>query len=208
LTSCNTDELAPVNNRDYFPLKVGSRWLYSVSETVYDEINDPVTETYEEEWIAVDSFPGQGSQIVYVLNRFKKNDNMAVALETWSARINDSELVIQEGNEAFVRLSFPVKTGVQWNMNRYNSREEDLALIISTGRISTAEEEFESGAMVEQHNEVNALEEDIRRETYAFQVGLVESYYRVIENCVDFNGCSQPIVAGVEQTRTLLSYEP
>ncbi|MCI0751616.1 MAG: hypothetical protein L0Y35_07250 [Flammeovirgaceae bacterium] len=207
--ACSSNETQRLDDREYFPIRVGSTWTYSVSETTYSEFDNPVTNEYEIQWIVTDSLATQANELMYIVNRIKVLNELSEPenLESWAVRKGDLELVIQEGNQAYVKLIFPISAGSGWNANLYNSDGEDEVRIESAGTpYSTLLAKYSACTFINQNDEVNAVYEDVRSEVFAYGVGLIEKHSRVIELCTNFSGCQQPIVAGSEITMTLKEY--
>jgi hypothetical protein len=70
LLGCESENIAPQDTRlgiEYFPLTVGNYSVYWVEDIHYAFGKDPDTSRYQLKEVVADSFPGEGSEIVYRL---------------------------------------------------------------------------------------------------------------------------------------------
>lgn len=224
LLSCSDDEELPAGSEgDFFPLETGTFFLYDVDETVYSGLQQSAHFKYELKVVVADSFVNSAGGSTYVLQRFRKDSASAdfQVLETWSARVEPSQVVVNEGNLSFVILAFPLVVGKQWNGNAINSLggEEvcgenptfacDLYEIADTGfSFEAGGQTFTETLEVVQNNNADLIVgQDIRREIYARKVGLVYKESTVLEFCT-VGECigQQQIEKGFELRQTLKAY--
>jgi hypothetical protein len=179
LAGCDTGSEQPAANRglDYFPLRVGQYQIYTVNEIRYSQVSEPETLAYELKTEVVDSFKNTTGTITYVIHRSTRDDASSTwqFLDTWSARADQNEAVHVEGNISFVKLSFPLKQGSEWDGNRLNNMERDDYEILSYDVPFAAEgTTYENTVTVEQEfNDDPIVFTDIRKEVYARGIGLV-----------------------------------
>jgi len=200
LLSCSDDgELTTVADTDFFPLEKGAFYLYDVDETIYSGLQQSESFQYELRVVVADSFINATGGVTYVLQRFRKdsfNTDFQV-LESWSSRIEPSQVVVSEGNISFVKLAFPLVTEKEWNGNAVNNLggEEvcgenptfacDLYTISNTGfAFQAAGQNFNETIEVTQNNNSDIIVgQDIRKEIYVRNVGLVYKESTVLEFC-------------------------
>jgi hypothetical protein len=141
------------------------------------------------------------------------------SLDTWSARIENDQLIQSEGNTLFVKLLFPASTGLSWNGNQFNNLRNNGNLFNGSGsesyRITAYDLPFEIGSMmypktliVVQNNFVDAIVgEDQRQEIYVRDIGLVYKEVIQLEYCStpDCLG-QQKIDKGVMYVQSLKEY--
>jgi hypothetical protein len=211
LWSCSDNE--PPNrqkDQEYFPLRVGYFQIYSVEETNYINIDQSTTSLYELKTEVVDSFTNDGL-VTYVIHRSKRADEAASweFIETWSARVNEWEVVINEGTTSFIKISFPAFENKQWNGNALNSMPEDLYLYDSKGVSVDLEngQTFSDCLVIIQEDYLDVLSKEDRQEVYARNQGLIYKKYIVLNYC-DVGDCfgQQQIVNGIEYIQVLKEY--
>ncbi len=180
---CESETIAPQENRvgySYFPLSVGNYAIYAVEDIQYHFGQDPDTSLYQLKEVVSDSFPGNGGEIIYQLERFKKWENGAWQLDSiWTARKNAQRVVVVENNVPLVKLVFPFQTGLEWDGNAMNSHPEQMYTLMSTSE--TLAEEMESPLDSLLAHSLTVMQEESldtvilytqKLETYVEEVGL------------------------------------
>lgn len=129
LWSCESETLPPQPSRlglDYFPLEVGRYAVYQVENIEYSLVAEPDTQQYQLREVVADSFPGQGGEVVYRLERFSRaGETEAWQLDSvWTARKSPQRVVVVENNIPLIKIVFPLTLGLRWDANALNSREE------------------------------------------------------------------------------------
>jgi hypothetical protein len=212
VSACDSDESKPVDRGfDYFPLKKGFYQIYKVDSTSYSEVAGTVTLTYELMTEVTDSFPNPEGSFTYVISRYKRNDTTSPweNFGTWSARINDREVVVNEANVPYVKLTFPINKNGAWDGNKFNSQVEDEY------KITAFEQPFSvSGAAFEQtitvqheNNEDFIVFLDKREEVYAPNAGLIYKTITQLTYCVDDDCRGQQVIeSGIEYKQELTEH--
>lgn len=213
VVGCGKDEFTPADRgTDYFPLQVGSVWTYAVEETLYSEVTAPQNGKYQLKLTVTDSVKNSAGSYSYIVVRAKKNDGDVswTSLDTWSIRKDDREVVVNEGNTPFKKLMFPVRNGLVWNGNEYNTLGEDEYVIKSVELTEPINGmTFDNTIQVEQErNEDFIVFLDERDEVYAKGFGLVRQSIKQLNYC-STEDCigQQKIKSGKVYLQVLLSYE-
>lgn len=214
--ACSTSDENPGNvSFNYFPLSMGNTWVYDVNEIIYDTLIQNKKLAYQEKHEITDAFKNDVGETVYVVYiSTRANEGTAWTYKkTWSAKISYlNEVIVQEENEAYLKILLPVSNGRTWKGNKYNNIES----IRTNGRIdnfvvseyakpfATYNKVFK----VEESNDSNFSYEDVRYSMYAENIGLVYRINRYIEYC-DENDCFGLGLRKHEVTKvqTLVSYE-
>jgi hypothetical protein len=210
--ACTSDEFTPADRGlDYFPLKIGFYQIYKVDSTGYSEVSVPKTLAYELMTEVTDSFPNSEGSFTYVISRYKRSDSSSPWLDfdTWSARINDREVVVSEGNIPYIKLTFPVKENSEWDGNKFNSKEEDEYEIITYKKpFSVGGTTFEQTITVEQEsNDDFIVYLDEREEIFAKGAGLIYKTITQLKYCVDDNCRGQQVIeSGTIYKQELIEY--
>ena len=197
--ACEGDDAGPFDSgAAYFPLQKGIFQVYSVHEVKYHDAGEPEIYDYDLMTEVVDSFPsidGQGyTFVVHRSRRFAGVDPWEI-VDTWSVRRDGNRMIVAEGNLSIVKMLLPVREGVKWDGNIYNSLGED---IFQYGDVGMSMEvngmTFEKTMTVEQElNEDVIVYYDARREVYAADAGMV--YKEVIQ----LNYCSDDHCLGQQK---------
>jgi len=198
LSACGDEKVVTPGPGDaYFPLEKGIFQVYTVKEVLYSVAENPVQLNYELQCEVVDSFPSGNGEYTYVVHRSIRpgeGDEWEM-LDTWSVRKNQREIVVSEGNTAFVKIRFPLRPENVWDGNVFNSMGEDeysLKGIHQPAEVNGMT--FENTLTVEQElNEDPIVFHDERTEVYAMNVGLV------YKKTVQLNYCTADACLGQQK---------
>lgn len=186
MAACESETLPPQNLRlgiDYFPLEVGRYAEYDVEAITFTVIAEPDTQIYQLREVVADSFPGEGGETVYRLERFKReaSQNAWRPDSVWTARKSPQRVVVVENNVPLVKLVFPFSNGLIWDANALNSREVDTYELVATTPVLKEEiiSPLDSALLEDMLTVIQEQSQDtiITRveasETYAENLGLV-----------------------------------
>ena len=217
---CTSETFEPegsITGENYFPLKTGSFIEYDVTEINYLFVPISIdTNSYQLREVVADSFPGINNETVYRLERLKRPDSTQSwnIDSVWTVRKTPYELIKTENNTPFVKLIFPLTTTTEWDGNKYNTldgpsgREQDLYKVESLGDTCLINGvSFANCLVVEQNNDSNCVNADIRTEIYAKNIGLVYKESRRYNFVQNINlGCNDSIETGTKYYQTIKKY--
>jgi hypothetical protein len=212
IVSCDSaDENPPLDTgKDYFPLRTGLFQIYDVTEIQYT-LGVPETLRYELKAIVTDSFPNVEGSYTYVINRSKRSegDTEFSALDTWSARMDTREVVMNEENIPYLKIKLPVNKNDEWNGNLYNNKGEDTYLLDDVKTSITVNDETYADCIVinQNDNQDFVVTLDQRKEIYAKNIGLVSREIKIVNYC-SVGEClgQQQIESGMIYTQTIKSH--
>jgi hypothetical protein len=204
--ACDNDENKIEDlGKDYFPIEVGFFQRYHVDEIRYSAVAEPETLEYELLHHVVDSFQNAEGHAIYVIHRSIRDNDTASwqFLETWSVRVNESEVVVIEGNISYTRLLFSASEGTVWDGNRYNNLGEDEYQITAFDKpLAVDDITFDKTLTVEQElNDDPIVFTDLRSEMYARDVGLV------LKETTQLRFCQQQTCGGDQLIESGLIYK-
>jgi hypothetical protein len=221
LLSCESqeDNYPIFTDSEYFPLESGFYHLYDVTEVRY-ALSVPETLQYELKVLVLDSFKNGTGELSYVLKRSKRTDVNAewTPLETWSAQLNQNEVIVSEGNIPYVVLDFPLVEKKSWDGNKYNNQtnpvsgenDDSYDLIQVDEPFDINGSSFPDCVTVSQEdNQEFIVYFDRRYEVYSRHVGLISKNITQLKYCndADRNCIGQQIVdEGVIYQQTLKQY--
>jgi hypothetical protein len=211
-TACDSDEPKPVDiGVDYFPLQTGNSYTYDIDETIYSEVAPVKNLVYQLRIEITDSFPNAEGDYTYVLHRSTRNDvNSAWEdLDTWSVRGNDREIILNEGNIPYLKLTFPLKAGNSWNGNKYNNLEADQYEVTAMDQpfVVSGTTFDKTLSVLQENNEDFIVFQDKREEVYARDVGLIYKETIQLSYCTT-NDCvgQQKIKSGTIYKQQIAEY--
>ncbi|MEO9484628.1 MAG: hypothetical protein ABJG47_14315 [Ekhidna sp.] len=209
LFSCNeTKEIGPdLLGYDYYPLNVGQYSIYEVEEIQYlvsgfDTTRYQLRETIFDSIVSID-------RTTYLIRRDSRANEMSAwkSDSVWSVTQTSSFLSITENNIPFIKLTFPVNVGREWDGNSLNSRGALTYYYqtIDSQIIDSISTENHIRVIIEDIEE-NVTGVDLRSEVYVTGVGLVEKDYLTQKKCtssdcgVDFG----TVIGGRSLKQTLI----
>lgn len=186
---------------DYYPLQVGSYFIYNIVQSKYDLAGRHDT-TYQLKVALQDSWIDLESNTSYKMFRYTRpntaTDFMLDSL--WHVKkMNGNNVVVTENNVPYLKLSMPLVKDKTWSGNLYNNYPEQLYKVSSIGGAWGG---FSNTATIVQKNVSNLLYRDYSAEIYAENIGLV---YKEIQN-VKFEFGKGTINEGIVYKQTLSSY--
>lgn len=169
---------------DYFPLTTGSFREYEVTETRYALAQPAQTRNYQIREALGSKYTDASGQDVYPLEGSIREGN------TWRA---DSISLIwrtadrafrSENGLTFVKIQFPVKEGLRWDGNLYNTLTERLFEIKKGNKpLTLGAFTFDQTLTVVQQNDSTLLSLHRSQETYARNIGLVRREQASVQYC-------------------------
>lgn len=224
LLSCETSlEIVADAGLDYFPLKAGAYQIYSVDET---QINQSIEQkfSYELKYQVIDSSLNLEGGYNYLIQRQKRDNSTLpwISIDAWTSRVADRQAIIKEGNTSYVKITFPTMEGLEWDGNSFNdlggdqSCGENKDRPCDTYALKSLGNEFviaggmtfpETLTIVQNENTDLIVKQDIRREVYAKDVGLIYKESVVLEYCTT-SIClgKQKVNKGLRYKQTIKEY--
>lgn len=211
MIGCEAEDGLPVNAADaYFPLQIGVFQVYQVNEITYSASEAPLESNYELMAEVTDSFPSQNG-LTYVIHRStrQRQTDAWQSLDTWSVKKDQREIIVAEGNTAYVKMKFPLHEDNTWDGNMFNSlgRDDYAWKDIAEPAVFNGMT-FEKTLTVEQEdNDDPIVFRDERKEVYAMDIGLV--YKRIVQlSYCTADAClgQQKIDHGQEVTMVIRDY--
>lgn len=207
LFSCNErKEITPnAQGYDFYPVEMGQYSVYHVEEILY-KLSGFDTTIYQLKETIFDSIVSN-DQVTYLIRRDKRDDP-SVEWKTdsvWTVTKTDHFLAVTENNIPFIKLTFPVKEGNEWDGNSLNTKKsvgyyyQPLGGII----IDTLEQGDHIRVVIEDIPS-NLVSRDERSEVYVRELGLVQKDYVTLAFCtVDCNEIGE-IEGGRSLQQTLI----
>ncbi len=169
---------------DFYPISIGQYRIYDVEEIQYkivgfDTLNYQLRETIFDSIQSID-------QTTYLLRRDIRSDEMDEweSDSIWSVTSTDLYIAVSENSIPFIKLTFPVITGREWDGNSLNSRSNQTYYYESIPQpIIDSITASKHIRVIIEDIEPNITGVDLRSEIYVRGIGLVEKDYLTQENC-------------------------
>jgi hypothetical protein len=164
---------------NYFPTQTGATWVYHVDSLVYDDNSGQTTiDTFSfqyKEQITGTYTDVTGETAQQVSRFFRYSDTLPwTGLNQWTQMRTALNAQKVEENTRFVKLVFPLERNKKWNGNIYNALGSEQCVLNYVDQPATIGSiSYPLTAKVTRKNEVNAIEEIIRYEIYARNIGVV-----------------------------------
>lgn len=200
LVGCQSRDILPKRTgNEFVPIQVGAYWEYDVTETTISPVNGQTNELTELRVDAIDVVSLNGQQ-TFILQRRTRPQGSSTwqPAETWSARVEEFQYVLQEGNVPYVRLQFPMVEGKTWNGNALNTLDgteectTDGSLTCDNYEATGLYEPFElpgvllyddTVTIVENDEDDPIIMKDLRKAVYAKDIGMVYREETHLEYC-------------------------
>ncbi len=210
---CDSKSPEPVDEYAYFPLRLNAPRSYQVTQTTYAAgQSEPVITTWQEKDEVIRINTGTDGFPVYVLARSTRSTPTAYwqKVKEYTVTRYPDKLLLSLDNKTTIPMVFPITTGVLWNLNQYNTSEEEKCRYadIKTPRtigdftfpntIQVSGREFTQDIFVRYH---------LGFSQYALGVGLIyeeqtDYYYCQEDHCLG----QQLIASGTSTIRQLIDY--
>jgi len=178
LASCSKEvEESPDMGYDFLPLKQGQFISYQVESIVWNDNNQSVDTSHFQMKMLVDtSFIDNLGRLSYRYIRFYKTDTTSWKYEhTFAITKTESRVETVEGNNRFVRLAFPVRLGVKWDVNAFNTLGKlDAEYIDVNVPFTINGKHFGQCAVALLEDNSSLINEYYQEDIYARTVGLVQ----------------------------------
>ena len=207
--SCNeTREVGPETlGFEYYPLNVGQSRIYDVEEIRY-LITGFDTTVYQLRETIFDSITSL-DQVNYLLRREVRasSDDEWESDSVWTVTRTSSYLSITENNIPFIKLTFPVREGREWDGNSLNTKSALTYYYqqVTSPLIDSINNERHIRLIIEDIEE-NVTGVDLRSEVYVEGIGLVEKDYLSQTKCTasDCGADFGEVIGGRSLKQTLI----
>jgi hypothetical protein len=224
MVSCETSpEIAPNSGLDYFPLRVGDYQIYSIEEI---RIQNSIEQTvkFELKHKLIDSAINLEGGYSYTIQRQTRSNSSLPwqLIDLWTTHLSGRQAIVKEGNVSYVKLTFPAIDGLEWNGNSYNtlggeqSCGENKEQACDVYKLSSFGKEFalpnglafaETLTVIQNENVDLIVKQDVRKEVYAKNIGLIHKESVILEYCTS-SIClgEQKVDKGLRYKQTIKEY--
>lgn len=198
LSACSDDSGGDENldlGYDYFPVELGSFVEYRADSIWHDQpdpeiegIHDTssyfIREVIESE---IEDAEGETSLRIERYKRFSENDPWELT-DIWFAKRTAENAERVEENVRLIKLAFPIRETVSWDVNALNTRETWQASFDSLGMERTfGDLIFPNTITVDQREFKSLIDDELAYEIYAEDVGLILRYERDLTTQLNYD---------------------
>jgi hypothetical protein len=214
--ACERNDLETSENNmgySYFPLNIGDYKIYEVVDIRYTVQHGKDSSFYYVKDLVKDSSFNQIGEKIYLIYRYKRSTNTASweeePIQVITVNRNKTNLVFYKESVPYVKLTFPVKSGLTWDGNAYNTQEplyysysmenfpSDLNGLETSQWIGVIQSDFDD----------QIVRRDVRFEIYAIDIGLVYLINSIVNYCQNIDCLGEKeISSGREVRQRLISY--
>jgi hypothetical protein len=123
MASCKkeTADISEINQGNkFYPTEIGKWIVYNYDSTIWDDLNQWVKhEVGQVRYYTADTFRNDAGQLSYVINvqRRRNDTDPFVPNDVIYVTPTANNLVFEQKNLTFIKLTFPVSNGKSWNGN-------------------------------------------------------------------------------------------
>jgi hypothetical protein len=181
----------PQDGGKFFYPNIGQSIVYDVEDTQYELTGKFTVKTYQLKENIASTFKDLDGKEALRIERYRReNDSQKWTIDSvFIAKKEIDKALKTENNVTYVKTSFPIKEGLKWNGNAYNSLGNDtyeLKKVNQTFQIN--ERKFDNTFSVIQQNDSTLVDLKRRIEVYAEGIGMIYQEKTNVSYC-SLNDC-------------------
>ncbi len=172
----NSNLPPPQDGGKFFYPSVGQSVIYDVEDTQYELTGKSTIKTYQLKEINVSTFKdAEGKEALRIERYRRENDTQKWTIDSiFIAKKEIDKALKTENNVTYVKISFPIKEGLKWNGNAYNSLGNDTYELKKVNQtFQTNGQKFDHTFSVIQQNDSTLVDLKRRIEVYAEGIGMI-----------------------------------
>lgn len=186
LSQCTKDSSGKIEiGYDYFPYKVGTWHLYEVDSIYWDDFTGLMHEFkfYILEVVESEFYDAENKKAYRLERYYKYSDTSSWQLkDVWFFNIYPSMVQKVEENIRYIKLVFPIREGIRWDGNAMNNLKSEFYSYSHVNKPYIINSlVFDSTVKVLHSNQSNLIEDNIRYEIYAKNIGMIYKFHRTVQ---------------------------
>ena len=172
----NSNLPPPQDGGKFFYPNVGQSVIYDVEDTQYELTGKFMVKTYQLKEINVLAFRDLNGKEAFKIERYRReNETQKWMIDSvFMAKKEIDKALKSENNVTYVKIYFPIKEGLKWNGNAYNSFGNDTYELKKINQsFQTNGQKFENTFSVVQQNDSTLVDLKRRIEVYAENIGMI-----------------------------------
>lgn len=214
ISGCDRGDKDPASDYDYFPLRLNHPLIYQLTETRYSAgSSEPVVSVWYEKDEGIRRTESQDGFPVFTFARSRRDapaGNWQKVKEYTVTQYPDQYLVMID-NVTIVPVMFPIRSSTSWNINGYNTMDQEECSYEYLNQPRTVGElEFKNTVQVSGRNNTKDVfvSYNLGYSQYAQGVGLIYEEQTDYEYCQENESClgKKQIASGTSTIRQLIDY--
>lgn len=172
----NSNLPPPQDGGNFFYPNTGQSVVYDVEDTQYELTGKFTVKTYQlKESIASIFKDLEGKEALRIERYRRENDSQKWTIDSvFIAKKEIDKALKTENNVTYVKIIFPIKEGVKWNGNAYNSLGNDIYELKKANQsFQTNGQKFDNTFSIIQQNDSTLVDLKRRIEVYAENIGMI-----------------------------------
>lgn len=172
----NSNLPLPQDGGKFFYPNVGQSVIYDVEDIEYELTGKFMVKTYQLKEINVLAFKDLDGKEAFKIERYRRENNTQKWMidSVFMAKKEIDKALKFENNVTYVKIYFPIKEGLKWNGNAYNSFGNDTYELKKVNQsFQTNGQKFENTFSVVQQNDSTLVDLKRRIEVYAENIGMI-----------------------------------
>jgi hypothetical protein len=166
----------PQDGGNFFYPKIGQSVVYDVEDTQYELTGKFTVKSYQLKEVNIASFKDLDGKDALRIERYRRENEAQkwVIDSIFMAKKEIDKALKIENNVTYVKMFFPMKEGLKWNGNAYNSLGNDyyeMKKVNQTFRMN--EQKFDNSVIIIQQNDSTLVDLKRRIEVYSEGIGLI-----------------------------------
>jgi hypothetical protein len=172
----NSNLPPPQDGGKFFYPKLGQSVVYDVEDTQYELTGKFTVKIYQLKEINSSIFKDLDGKEALRIERYRReNESQKWVIDSiFIAKKELDKALKTENNVTYVKISFPIKEGLKWNGNAYNSLGNDIYEMKKVNQIfQTNGQKFDNSVTIIQQNDSTLVDLKRRIEVYSEGIGLI-----------------------------------
>lgn len=182
----NSNLPPPQDGGKFFYPKLGQSVVYEVEDTEYDLTGKFTLKTYQLKELNAAIFEDLDGKEALRIERYRReNDTQKWMIDSvFIAKKAIDKALKTENNVTYVKMYFPMKEGLKWNGNAYNSFGNDSYEMKNVNQsFQTNGHKFDNSVTIIQQNDSTLVDLKKRIEVYAEGIGLIYQEKMSVSYC-------------------------
>ena len=172
----NSNLPPPQDGGKFFYPNIGQSVVYDVEDTQYELTGKFTVKTYQLKEVNASTFKDSDGKDAQRIERYRReNDSQKWTIDSiFIAKKEIDKALKTENNVTYVKIVFPIKEGLKWNGNAYNSLGNDTYELKKVNQsFQTNGQKFENTFSVIQQSDSTLVDLKRRIEVYAENIGMI-----------------------------------